>query len=591
MPWMLDDLSRLAMEREAIENLQSNTTWLKGTSWGFNPGPLLRLDADIEVHNSVYQVRMIYPESFPANPPSVFPRNTAERWSTHQYGAGGELCLEWGPDNWLPKVTGSQLLESAYKLLQTENLEPNQQNLQSARVVSRHALSQGQEMRSSYLRFLCPDYLQNYFNELPYDSIGNISASGYLAREKSCITFITKVVPKGQEPWYDSLIPERIERYAFNQKGVYAKTNLEPSAVANLERIQQLQEILITNKNAYDCFVQAINDPDKCSSFLVVDAEGGLNLFWTSNDRKSLLFHTPIHLKSTNCQDRVRARTDILNDRKVGIVGLGSVGSKLAVILARSGVKDFVLVDDDLFLPENICRNELDWRSIGEHKTVAVEDQLSLIYSDIKVDVRRIKLTGQESASTVSGAMDALSKCDVIIDATADPEAFNQLAFISKQFKRTLIWLEIYGGGIGGMVARSRYGKDATPHNMREIYNAYTVETGKIPPTGLTSYAIEEDAGPIVASDADVGVMAAHAARFALDDLLNDEPSAFPYSMYIVGLKRGWVFNEPYHTIPIETGPFKAEQNQEFSDKEVRKGVLFLKELLENAQSGSPDAG
>ena len=46
---------------------------------------------------------------------------------------------------------------------------------------------------------------------------------------------------------------------------------------------------------------------------------------------------------------------------RVGIVGLGSLGSKIAVSLARSGLRRFLLVDDDVLLPENICRHELSW--------------------------------------------------------------------------------------------------------------------------------------------------------------------------------------------------------------------------------------
>ena len=152
--------------------------------------------------------------------------------------------------------------------------------------------------------------------------------------------------------------------------------------------------------------------------------------FWASKDRETLILNKSLSFSTFNSHEREGANVDQLKSKKVGIVGLGSAGSKIAVMLARSGLKNFVLVDDDLFLPENICRNELDWRSIGEHKVVAIEDHLSLIFSDIKVDVRRVKLTGQESATTVAGAMHALSECDVIIDATANPETFNRLALI-----------------------------------------------------------------------------------------------------------------------------------------------------------------
>ena len=51
------------------------------------------------------------------------------------------------------------MLESAHKLLQTENSLTTQEDQQPIQVESRHALSQGQEMRSSFLRFVYADYL------------------------------------------------------------------------------------------------------------------------------------------------------------------------------------------------------------------------------------------------------------------------------------------------------------------------------------------------------------------------------------------------------------------------------------------------
>lgn len=47
--------------------------------------------------------------------------------------------------------------------------------------------------------------------------------------------------------------------------------------------------------------------------------------------------------------------------------------------LARSGCRKFLLIDEDIFLPENICRNELSWDAVGVHKAEAVREALSLL--------------------------------------------------------------------------------------------------------------------------------------------------------------------------------------------------------------------
>ena len=53
------------------------------------------------------------------------------------------------------------------------------------------------------------------------------------------------------------------------------------------------------------------------------------------------------------------------------------------------------------------------------------------------------------------------------------------------------------------------------------------------------------------ASDADVSVFAAHIAAFALDSLTGVEPSNYDAHAYLVGLKRGWLFNGPFDARPI----------------------------------------
>jgi len=70
----------------------------------------------------------------------------------------------------------------------------------------------------------------------------------------------------------------------------------------------------------------------------------------------------------------------------------------------------------------------------------------------------------------------------------------------------------------------------------------------------VQNYAAEDMNGNVMsATDADVSILAYHSTRLAIDTLLGSEPSSFPYSMYLIGLERSWVFEAPFHTIPIET--------------------------------------
>jgi ubiquitin-protein ligase len=117
--WFLDNPSRVTKERFEIDKLFSEVNWLKKADWVIVDSQLC-VNADIVINNKTYSVQMTYPSLFPLVPPSVKPLDIDRRWSYHQYGAGGDLCLEWGPDNWQETVTGADLLRSTYKLLEID---------------------------------------------------------------------------------------------------------------------------------------------------------------------------------------------------------------------------------------------------------------------------------------------------------------------------------------------------------------------------------------------------------------------------------------------------------------------------------------
>jgi hypothetical protein len=106
--WYLENYVRSRREREALEALATSVDWLAPVGWRIDKALRLIWDADISTHGHVFQISLRYPSHFPHSPPLVLPRSDNEHWSSHQYGAGGELCLEYGSDNWHPDVTGAE---------------------------------------------------------------------------------------------------------------------------------------------------------------------------------------------------------------------------------------------------------------------------------------------------------------------------------------------------------------------------------------------------------------------------------------------------------------------------------------------------
>ena len=97
---------------------------------------------------------------------------------------------------------------------------------------------------------------------------------------------------------------------------------------------------------------------------------------------------------------RTDAIFDGLKDKKVGLVGCGSLGSKIGAMLTRAGVCKWLLADDDLLLPDNFVRNELDWRDAGSHKASALSRRMEYVNPAVDTNVWHTQL-GTQTASEI----------------------------------------------------------------------------------------------------------------------------------------------------------------------------------------------
>ncbi|MGH9436793.1 MAG: ThiF family adenylyltransferase [Terriglobia bacterium] len=246
-----------------------------------------------------------------------------------------------------------------------------------------------------------------------------------------------------------------------------------------------------------------------------------LNTDWDSVSESAIIPPQPLVA-------RLDKEHEALAGRKVAIVGCGSLGSKVAVMLGRSGVGKFLLVDDDLFFPDNLVRHDLDWRDVGIHKADSVARRIKLVNPVAECSVRKRRLGGQESSGSIESLLKSLAECDMIIDATAEASVFNYLCAAVAISKKPLVWAEVFGGGFGALLARYRPTKEPDPASMRLAIENWCRDQGKVLPRPAHRYGGEPGA-PAIADDADVAVIAGHAARMAIDLLIPREPSMFPH--------------------------------------------------------------
>lgn len=570
--WFLTDPARAGAEQQRVAALEDQA-WLVDGHWLLRGGHLC-YDADIVIGDTAYPITLRYPATFPVTPPFVLPRGEHPRWSEHQYGAGGELCLEHGADNWHSDLTGADLLLSAHRLLSAEHGGDDDLRRE---VLSRHKVTEGQRLRFRWLRWVQTAPLLEML-------AGAIEGSDLSVRlvfaENTVVATVSKVTAHDGTEWNDPSVPDERKPTQW----LFSKGFLLPGTGLKITDWDSL--LAAVAASGLDANRLLTGDIDVV---LTVDDAGPI-MFWAWQKDKSVCPFEAVPPQAGDAR-RLPSQYEQLGRCRVAIVGAGSLGSKVAASLARSGILDFLLVDDDIFRPENVVRNDLDWRSVGDHKVDAVAHRIVNVAPGAKCDLRRARLTGQESSGYIDSVVRALCEADVIVDASASPEVFNLLTMVVKISGKRLVWGEIFAGGIGGLIARHRPGIDPDPQAMRlALLRWCENQEVRPPPVPTAPYEAAGEAAPLVADDADVSVIAGHVAQL-VTDLIVKEKSDFPYSMYLIGMKPGWVFTQPFETIPLDSGLASDTPAQPVDADAQKRGFQFVLDLITGAANAADNTG
>ncbi|HQS58366.1 MAG: hypothetical protein B7Y56_09665 [Gallionellales bacterium 35-53-114] len=588
MMWVLDNPSRFLHERAELDRLVGEVDWLT-TAWQFVGDGMIAVDFHMIIHGRNYAGRMTYPDVFPNSPPYIRPRDTSERWTIHQYGAGGSLCLQWRADNWLPHITGAEIVRSAFELLSTE------QHPETPGVVpSAHRLTEGQSMRSEEYRFIATNGLLDALFTLPQQSRSTLKTHT-IFNVTATVAFVSEISTTGSTVQVIPDLPTGISKYstlfAFKGEGLVFKSEAIVTRTS-IASVDDLLKLLCTAGLDADKVLVKDEVTHKIKERMVVllgQELTSLRVFLIESGDQPLLREYKL-IKPSSLGTRLPEEYEHLSKVRVGIVGLGSIGSKVALSLARSGVQRFLLVDDDYLIPGNLVRHDLSWAFVGVHKVNAARDALKLVAAGVDVDVRSHRIAGQESALNEAAALKDLANCDLLIDATANPEVFLRMAAIAKANKKILCWGELFAGGCGGLIARARPDIDPNPLAVRSSIHAHLATLDPAPFQHAGGYDVDQEQ-PLIAYDSDVGQIASALTRLAIDAALRRNPSQFPYPVYLIGLRREWIFNQPFDTQPIDAqGDGWDDTDIPVTDEDRLAAFKGLMEIVEENNRAKPDS-
>ena len=110
----------------------------------------------------------------------------------------------------------------------------------------------------------------------------------------------------------------------------------------------------------------------------------------------------------------------VLEHAKVGVAGLGGLGSNVLCHLLRAGVRRFVAADFDTVSASNLNRQFFFADQIGRKKTDALAENLRRIDPDAELDFRDLRLTAENTPEVFAG-------CDVVVEAFDKADAKTML--------------------------------------------------------------------------------------------------------------------------------------------------------------------
>lgn len=175
---------------------------------------------------------------------------------------------------------------------------------------------------------------------------------------------------------------------------------------------------------------------------------------------------------------------------RVGVAGLGGLGSAVALHLARLGVGTLVLVDFDVVDLSNLHRQQYALSHVGMPKTDALAEQIRAIDPYITIETHPVKITPENVEELFDG-------CTVVCEAFDAPD---QKAMLIETLLSELPEVPVVSGS--GMAGIGSANSIVTTHPFGKLYLC-----------GDGSSDVTEE-GSLVSPR--VGVCAGHEATMAL---------------------------------------------------------------------------
>lgn len=232
-----------------------------------------------------------------------------------------------------------------------------------------------------------------------------------------------------------------------------------------------------------------------------------------------------------------RESNDQLNDlrnKKVAVIGLGALGSTITAELARSGVTQFLLVDNDKLEIENIGRHDLSIKDINKYKTDGVREKIMDINPQAECQVLTCNVLDDYSVT-----LSCLQSYDIIVSTIDDVEARYAINSTLIPINKKVIFAGVFYNAVAGFVLISEKKISCFECQARRIDKMAADEEipdfAKLLPEEM-NYGCGRPTFP--GGSIKTHTVALLTAKIAVDTLLQTrefDSNGYPYNFYLIG--------------------------------------------------------
>lgn len=458
-----------------------------------------------------------YPDSFPSRPPQIFTSPTTKVFQRHHRPGTNEICL-FGPNpqqpRWSAELLGTTAIDEAEAIIRSYSGESV--NTPEHDIVPEPVTSSYPYVPNTCI-FIPPDISTPFIPpEKEAQTIegtfhikyrlfedGKVPGQGLVTR----ISFLDEAI-QAEEGSFNSLVSGLIENI-----GTLVYLPSPPPFELTSEWLKQLGVTLRNNWTAFIFYEQSGDSSTKRLSWLILRTHRNI-------------VH-PLRAFPLRIEEReVRVPGTIgLFDKKVVFVGCGSVGSKIAVGLAATGVADFVLIDHDFFEPNNTVRHEVGFEASGLFKVNALKERIINInpFSYNRIQTLAYPVGGDLTKKEEELIFNLIAYSDLVVETTGIHGISRYINDICFDLKVPSLYATVTNGAWGGEVVRVIPGETPCWLCWYTQYEDEKPPSSPVSETGL--FAPGCDQPTFTGTSYEVGILANLACWMAAETLLRKEPN------------------------------------------------------------------